>query len=54
MATLDKVPATKAETQRPEDRSAKPEKPDEDNFKAEVAKAEEEHAALMEKLVRRG
>ena len=54
MATQDRAPATKAESQRPEDRSTKPEKPDEDKFKAEVAKVEEEHATLMEKLVRTG
>ncbi len=32
---------------------AKPERPDEAQFKEDVAAAEKEHAAVMEKLVRR-
>ncbi len=38
---------------KPQDKSqtVKPEKPDEEKFKADVAKAEKEHAAVMEKLV---
>lgn len=30
----------------------RPEKPDEEQFKADLAKAEKEHAAVMERLVR--
>jgi hypothetical protein len=33
------------------DKRAKPEKPDEEAFKANLAKVEKEHAAVMERLV---
>ena len=33
------------------DKKAKPDKPDEEAFKANLAKAEKEHAVVMERLV---
>ncbi len=51
MATdADTTVSTKPEPASAEDHK-KPEKPDEEQFRAEVAQAEKEHAALMERLV---
>lgn len=50
MAEADPTKSAKADTAAAEDRK-KPEKPDEEAFRAEVAQAEKEHAALMERLV---
>jgi hypothetical protein len=33
------------------EKKAKPEKPDEETFKADLAKAEKDHASVMERLV---
>lgn len=49
-AGADPVP-TSTDDSKKKDKVEKPEKPDEAEFKATVAKAEKEHAAVMEKMV---
>lgn len=48
MASTDATPASAAPSS---DKKIKPEKPDEEKFKADLAKAEKEHAAVMDQMV---
>jgi hypothetical protein len=54
VATPSAAKMATADTSAPEGKQApaRPEKPDEDAFKEELAKAEKAHAAAQEKLVR--
>lgn len=48
MASTDATASSPAPTS---DRKMKPEKPDEEKYKADLAEAEKEHAAVMDRLV---